>query len=292
MFSGSIPAEITPFSQNLEIDYDCLGTHIDFLISEGSHGLVSCGTTGESPTLNHDEHKAVTEFIIKRSKGRVPVMAGCGSNSTQESIDFVNHAYKSGANATLLVTPYYNKPTQIGLYEHFKSISEACLDIPNYLYNIPGRSVVHINTETIKKLSLLKNIVGVKDATADLSNPLDVRQECGENFIQLSGEDATFLSFLVNGGVGCISVTANVVPRLCANIYELWKKQNIKEAVDLNFKLFPLNKALFLETSPSPVKYALSKLKKCHNILRKPMVVVQKNTETIIDKSLKDLNLI
>jgi 4-hydroxy-tetrahydrodipicolinate synthase len=292
MFSGSIPAVITPFSQNLEVDYDCLATHIDFLISEGSHGLVSCGTTGESPTLNHDEHKAVTEFIIKRSKGRVPVMAGCGSNSTQESIDFVNHAYKSGANATLLVTPYYNKPTQVGLYEHFRSISEACLDIPNYLYNIPGRSIVSINTETIQKLSLLKNIVGVKDATADLSNPLDVRQECGENFIQLSGEDATFLSFLISGGVGCISVTANVVPRLCANIYELWKKQKIKEAIDLNFKLFPLNKALFLETSPSPVKYALSKLKKCHNILRKPMVVIQKNTETIIDKSLRDLNLI
>ena len=276
----------------LLIDYDSLDRHIEFLISEGSHGLVSCGTTGESPTLNHDEHKKVTEFIINKSKGRIPVMAGCGSNSTEESIDFVNHAYKSGANGTLLVTPYYNKPTQRGLYEHFRLIAESCPEIPNYLYNIPGRSVINIETETIKKLSLIKNIVGVKDATADLTTPLDVMTNCGKNFQQLSGEDATFLSFLISGGSGCISVTANVVPHLSASIYNLWKVKKIKEAMDLNFKMYPINKVLFTETSPSPVKYALSRMGRCQNILRKPMVPIEKVNEKKIDVTLKDLNLI
>ena len=266
MFEGSIPAVITPFDKNEEIDFDSLDKHINFLIAEGSHGLVSCGTTGESPTLNHDEHKKVTEFIINKSKGRIPVMAGCGSNSTEESIDLVDHAYKSGADGTLLVTPYYNKPTQRGLFEHFRLIAESCPDIHNYLYNIPGRSVVSIETETIQKLSNIKNIVGVKDATADLTTPLDVKINCEENFNQLSGEDSTFLSFLISGGIGCISVTANVVPNLSANIYNLWKSQKIKEAMDLNFKMFPLNKVLFTETSPSPVKYALSRMGKCQNL--------------------------
>ena len=292
MFEGSIPAVITPFDKSNAIDYDSLDRHIEFLISEGSHGLVSCGTTGESPTLNHDEHKKVTEFIINKSKGRIPVMAGCGSNSTEESIDFVNHAYKSGANGTLLVTPYYNKPTQRGLYEHFRLIAESCPEIPNYLYNIPGRSVINIETETIKKLSLIKNIVGVKDATADLTTPLDVMTNCGKNFQQLSGEDATFLSFLISGGSGCISVTANVVPHLSASIYNLWKVKKIKEAMDLNFKMYPINKVLFTETSPSPVKYALSRMGRCQNILRKPMVPIEKVNEKKIDVTLKDLNLI
>ncbi|MBD23143.1 MAG: 4-hydroxy-tetrahydrodipicolinate synthase [Alphaproteobacteria bacterium] len=292
MFEGSIPAVITPFGKNNEIDFESLDRHIEFLISEGSHGLVSCGTTGESPTLNHDEHKEVTEFIIKKSKGRVPVMAGCGSNSTKESIDFVHHAYKSGANGILLVTPYYNKPTQKGLYEHFNVIAKSCPEVPNYLYNIPGRSVVKIEIETIKKLSQIDNIVGVKDATADLTTPLEVKTNCKDNFQQLSGEDATFLSFLISGGNGCISVTANVVPRLSANIYNLWKSKKIDEAMSLNFKMYPLNNVLFLETSPSPVKYALSKMGKCQNILRKPMVPVEKETEKKIDNTLKDLNLV
>ena len=292
MFEGSIPAVITPFDKNEEIDFDSLESHIEFLISEGSHGLVSCGTTGESPTLDHDEHKIVTEFIINKSKGRVPVMAGCGSNSTKESIDFVHHAYKSGAKATLLVTPYYNKPTQKGLYEHFRLIANSCPKIPNYLYNIPGRSVVRLEIDTLKKLSQISNIVGVKDATADLTTPLEVRTNCKESFQQLSGEDATFLSFLISGGVGCISVTANVVPGLIANIYNLWKSKKINEAMSLNFKLYPLNNVLFSETSPSPVKYALSRMGKCHNILRKPMVSIEKETEKKIDITLKDLNLI
>ena len=278
MFEGSIPAVITPFDKNEEIDFDSLESHIEFLISEGSHGLVSCGTTGESPTLDHDEHKIVTEFIINKSKGRVPVMAGCGSNSTKESIDFVHHAYKSGAKATLLVTPYYNKPTQKGLYEHFRLIANSCPKIPNYLYNIPGRSVVRLEIDTLKKLSQISNIVGVKDATADLTTPLEVRTNCKESFQQLSGEDATFLSFLISGGVGCISVTANVVPGLIANIYNLWKSNKINEAMSLNFKLYPLNNVLFSETSPSPVKYALSRMGICLNILRKPMVSIEKET--------------
>ena len=292
MFEGSIPAVITPFDKNEEIDFDSLESHIEFLISEGSHGLVSCGTTGESPTLDHDEHKIVTEFIINKSKGRVPVMAGCGSNSTKESIDFVHHAYKSGAKATLLVTPYYNKPTQKGLYEHFRLIANSCPKIPNYLYNIPGRSVVRLEIDTLKKLSQISNIVGVKDATADLTTPLEVRTNCKESFQQLSGEDATFLSFLISGGVGCISVTANVVPGLIANIYNLWKSKKINEAMSLNFKLYPLNNVLFSETSPSPVKYVLSRMGKCLNILRKPMVSIEKETEKKIDITLKDLNLI
>ena len=292
MFEGSIPAVITPFDKNEEIDFDSLESHIEFLISEGSHGLVSCGTTGESPTLDHDEHKIVTEFIINKSKGRVPVMAGCGSNSTKESIDFVNHAYKSGAKATLLVTPYYNKPTQKGLYEHFRLIANSCPKIPNYLYNIPGRSVVRLEIDTLKKLSQISNIVGIKDATADLTTPLEVRTNCKESFQQLSGEDATFLSFLISGGVGCISVTANVVPGMIANIYNLWKSKKINEAMSLNFKLYPLNNVLFSETSPSPVKYALSRMGKCLNILRKPMVSIEKETGKKIDTTLKDLNLI
>ena len=181
LFKGSIPAIITPFDSNFEVNYDELANHIEFLISEGSHGLVSCGTTGESPTLDHNEHKKVTEFIIKQSKKRIPVMAGCGSNSTQESIDLVEHAFKAGASGTLLVTPYYNKPTQNGLYQHFKKIANSCEKFPIYLYNIPGRSVVKIDSNTINKLSKINNIVGVKDATADLTTPLEIRKYVVQN---------------------------------------------------------------------------------------------------------------
>ena len=292
LFKGSIPAVITPFDAKSQIDYDDLANHIEFLINEGSHGLVSCGTTGESPTLNHDEHKKVTEFIINQANGKTPVMAGCGSNSTKESIDFVRHAYKSGASASLLVSPYYNKPTQLGLYEHFKKVAEACKNLPMYLYNIPGRSVVNINTLTMKKLSAINNIVGVKDATADLTTPLEVRNTCGKKFQQLSGEDATFLAFLISGGDGCISVTANVAPGICSQIYELWRLRKIDEAMNLNFKIYQLNNVLFDETRPGPVKYALSRMKKCKNILRLPLVSIEKNTKNKIDKVLKELGLI
>ncbi len=292
IFKGSIPAVITPFSKSLEIDFDSLAKHIDFLISEGSHGLVSCGTTGESPTLSHDEHKKVTEFIIKKCNGRIPVMAGCGSNSTTETIDLVQHAKKSNANATLLVTPYYNKPSDEGLYKHFKKIAESCGNFPIYLYDIPGRSVKKISSELLKELSKISNIIGVKDATSDLSSPMDVIQNCGKEFIQLSGEDATFLAFLVNGGTGCISVTANVVPGVCAQIYNSWIKKDFEESMRLNQLLYSLNKSLFLESSPCPVKYALSRLKKCENILRLPLTSIKESTKLEVDKALKNLDLI
>lgn len=291
IFKGSIPAVITPFTEDLEIDFDSLEKHVNFLIDEGSHGLVSCGTTGESPTLSHEEHKKVTEFIIKTCNFRVPVMAGCGSNSTLETLEFVKHASKSKADGALLVTPYYNKPTQAGLYQHFSTVAKNNKELPIYLYDIPGRSVVKISLELIVKLSKISNIVGVKDATSDLASPMDVRIACGDNFHQLSGEDATFLAFLVNGGIGCISVTANVSPKLCADIYNSWKRGDIETAMKLNYKLFPLNKILFAETSPSPVKYALNKLNKCSNILRLPLVSVSDLTKHEIDKVLDQLDL-
>ena len=291
MFKGSIPAVITPFD-NESIDYDSLQVHIDFLIKEGSHGLVSCGTTGESPTLDHDEHKKVTEFLVKHSSNKVPVMAGCGSNSTKESIELVHHAKNIGANAALLVSPYYNKPTQEGLFQHFEKIALSQPDFPIYLYNIPGRSVVNINIGTLKKLSELKNIVGVKDATSDLSLPLKVRSECGKSFIQLSGEDATFLSFLISGGIGCISVAANVIPKLCADLYNHWVSGNITEATRINDLIFPLNDALFIETSPGPVKYALSLMKKCKNQLRLPLVTINEENKKKIKDVMNKLHLI
>ncbi len=292
VFKGSIPAVITPFTESLEIDFDCLERHIEFLISEGSHGLVSCGTTGESPTLDHDEHKKVTEFIIKKTNRRVPVMAGCGSNSTQESVDLVKHAFKSKADGVLLVTPYYNKPTQQGIIQHFEKIALSCPEMLIYLYNIPGRSVVGISSETTVKLSKISNIVGVKDATGDLNTPLEIHDLCGKNFDQISGEDSTFLAFLISGGIGCISVSANLIPKISAKIYNLWKDGKVQEAMKLNHEIYNLNKSLFIETSPAPIKYALSKLSKCKNILRLPLVQVSKETEKKIDISLKKLNLV
>ena len=291
IFKGSIPAVITPFDRNHNIDFDSLEKHINFLIDEGSHGLVSCGTTGESPTLDHDEHKKVTEFIVKKSNSRVPVMAGCGSNSTKETLDLVDHAKKSKADAALLVTPYYNKPSEDGLFKHYKFISEK-IDLPVYLYDIPGRSIVRLSINLIEKLSKIKNIIGIKDATSDLSSPMEVRRICGKNFVQLSGEDATFLAFLMNGGTGCISVTANVVPRISSQIYESWKNKDFVKSMELNHLLYPLNKALFLQSSPCPVKYALSKMNKCLNILRLPLTPVNEDTMNEIDLVLKHLNLI
>ena len=291
IFKGSIPAVITPFTKNFDVDFDALEEHINFLINEGSHGLVSCGTTGESPTLSHDEHKKVTEFIIKKSDSRVPVMAGCGSNSTIETLDLVDHAKKSKSDAALLVTPYYNKPSQEGLYNHYETIANK-INLPIYLYDIPGRSIVKLSVDLIRKLSAIKNIVGIKDATSDLSAPMEIKYNCGKDFYQLSGEDATFLAFLMSGGIGCISVTANVAPKLSAQIYESWKNGNFEESMKLNYLLYPLNRALFLESSPCPVKYALSKMNKCLNKLRLPLTSVNKETMDEIDRVLKNLNLI
>ncbi len=290
-FCGSIPAVITPFEKNFEIDMDSLEKHINFLISNGVHGLVSCGTTGESPTLTHDEHKLVTEKILSFSKGKVPVMSGCGSNSTKESIDLVKHSESIGVNAVLLVTPYYNKPTQQGIIKHFKSIAQNT-KLPIYLYNIPGRSVANIEIETLKELSKVSNIVGVKDATADLTYPLQTSNACGKNFIQLSGEDATFLSFLISGGVGCISVSANIIPRLHSEMYNLWNVGEFKKAMKINHDIYELNSALFLETSPAPVKYALSLMKRCSPSIRLPLVEVENYTKQKIKSALKKLKII
>ncbi len=292
MFKGSIPAVITPFDKNKSIDFDTLNIHIDFLITEESHGLVSCGTTGESPTLDHEEHKKITEAIIKRSNKKVPVMAGCGSNSTKESIELVKHAKSQGADASLIVSPYYNKPSQEGLFQHFKEIANCVPSLPVYLYNIPGRSVVNIDSDTMKKLSKIENIVGVKDATSDLSVPLETILKCGKEFIQLSGEDATFLSFLISGGKGCISVSANVIPKLCSRIYSFWNQGKIKEAMEINEFIYPLNKVLFVESSPSPVKYALSLMKRCENNLRSPMVSISEENKILIKDVMKALELI
>ena len=290
-FCGSIPAVITPFDKNFEIDLDSLEKHINFLISNGVHGLVSCGTTGESPTLTHDEHKLVTEKILSFSKGKVPVMSGCGSNSTKESIDLDKHSESIGVNAVLLVTPYYNKPTQQGIIKHFKSTAQNT-KLPIYLYNIPGRSVANIEIETLKELSKVSNIVGVKDATADLTYPLQTSNACGKNFIQLSGEDATFLSFLISGGVGCISVSANIIPRLHSEMYNLWNVGEFKKAMKINHNIYELNSALFLETSPAPVKYALSLMKRCSPSIRLPLVEVENYTKQKIKSALKKLKII
>ena len=291
MFKGSIPAIITPFNKDKSIDFVSLGEHVEFLIIEGSHGLVSCGTTGESPTLTHQEHNKVTEFIIDKTNKRVPVIAGCGSNSTQESIELVEHANAANADGVLLVSPYYNKPSQDGLYEHFKIIAKSVPNLPVLLYNIPGRSIVNINLDTMTKLSEIENIVGVKDATSDLGLPIKTKKMCGEKFIQLSGEDATFLSFLVSGGIGCISVTANVTPRLCSDLFNSWEKGDIVEATKINDLLNPLNEVLFVESSPMPVKFALSLLGKCENQLRLPLVPIQSKNQAKIINVLQKLEL-
>ena len=291
IFYGSIPAVITPFNDNDSINFEQLKNHIEFLISNGSNGLVSCGTTGESPTLDHDEHKKVTEKILKYSKKNVPVIAGCGSNSTKESIELTKHAESIGVDGILLVSPYYNKPSQRGLYLHFKTIAEST-KLPIFLYNIPGRSIVNIEMHTMSKLSKIENIIGVKDATSDLSLPMETIKECGKNFIQLSGEDSTFLSFLANGGEGCISVTANVAPKLCSELYQNWKKNNFNKAMQINQTLHQLNKVLFLETSPAPVKYALNLMNKCNANLRLPLVEIEDDTKKKVKEVLISLNLI
>ncbi len=272
-FHGSNPALITPFKDG-KVDEAAFRKFVAWQIKEGSHGLVPVGTTGESPTLTPDEHKRVTEICIAEAKGRVPVIAGTGSNSTAEAIDYTEHAKKAGADAALVVVPYYNKPTQDGIYAHFKAIAEA-VDIPIFVYNVPGRTVANISVETLTRLAKdFPNIVGTKDASADLTRPSRQRLASGEKFIQLSGEDGTALGFNAHGGVGCISVTANVAPRLCAEFQEATLKGDYLKALKLQDRLMPLHHALFVETSPGPVKYAASLLGLCAAEARLPMVPV------------------
>ena len=270
MFHGSIVALLTPFKGG-KVDEKAFQSFVEWQVAQGTHGLVPCGTTGESPTLSHEEHNRVVELCIEAAGGKVPVMAGTGSNSTDETIALTRHAKQAGAQAALVVTPYYNKPSQEGLYQHFKAIHDAA-DLPIFIYNIPGRSVVDMSVSTMARLAKLPNIVGVKDATADLSRPSRLLQEVGPDFIQLSGEDATALGFNAQGGVGCISVTANIAPALCSAMQTAWAKGDLKEAFRLRDVLSPLHDSMFVETSPAPVKFAASLLGLGTDEVRLPLV--------------------
>ncbi|PWC48831.1 4-hydroxy-tetrahydrodipicolinate synthase [Azospirillum melinis] len=270
MFHGSIVALLTPFKGG-KVDEKAFQSFVEWQVAQGTHGLVPCGTTGESPTLSHEEHNRVVELCIEAAGGKVPVMAGTGSNSTDEAIALTRHAKQAGAQAALVVTPYYNKPSQEGLYQHFKAIHDAA-DLPIFIYNIPGRSVVDMSVATMARLAKLPNIVGVKDATADLSRPSRLLQEVGPDFIQLSGEDATALAFNAQGGVGCISVTANIAPALCSAMQTAWAKGDLKEAFRLRDVLSPVHDSMFVETSPAPVKFAASLLGLGSDEVRLPLV--------------------
>jgi 4-hydroxy-tetrahydrodipicolinate synthase len=290
MFKGSIPAVITPFIGD-EVDYDSLTKVLNFLIDNGSHGLVPCGTTGESPTLSHEEHKKIIEETIRVADKRVPVIAGTGSNNTLEAVEYTEHAEKSGADAALIVTPYYNKPTQSGLYEHFKTIADKT-NIPIIIYNIPGRSIVDMTIETMIELSKINKIIGVKDATNDLFRPLLTRKKMQNDFCYLSGEDGTSLAYLAQGGHGCISVTANVAPKLCSEMHTAWQNGNISKAQEINLKLSSLHNSLFVESSPGPVKYAASLLGLCNKNTRLPLSEIRDDTKILVKNCLKELQLL
>jgi 4-hydroxy-tetrahydrodipicolinate synthase len=290
MFKGSFTALITPFDGG-EVDYAAFARLVEIQIGAGTHGLVPVGTTGESPTLSHDEHRLVVETCIAAAKGRVPVIAGAGSNSTKEAIDLARHAEKAGAAAVLVVTPYYNKPTQEGLYLHFKAIDDA-IGIPIIIYNIPPRSVVDMSVATMARLAKLPNIAGVKDATASPVRVSQQRLAMGEGFNQLSGEDATALAFMAHGGHGCISVTSNVAPRLCAQFQNACLAGEFRRALELHDKLMPLHEALFVETNPGPVKYAASRLGLCKADTRLPLAPVSEQTKAIVDAALEKTGLL
>ncbi|HQT63672.1 MAG: 4-hydroxy-tetrahydrodipicolinate synthase [Acidocella sp. 20-57-95] len=273
MFHGSMVALITPMREDGSIDEDAYVRFIDWQIAQGTHGIVPVGTTGESPTLSHDEHKRVVELAVATARGRVPVIAGAGSNSTAEAIGLAQHAKKAGADAVLVVTPYYNKPTQEGLFRHYTAIADAA-DIPIIIYNIPGRSVIDMSVETMARLAKHKNIVGVKDATANLTRPLHTTRACGEAFVQLSGEDHTAIAYLASGGHGCISVTANVAPALCAQMHNAWQNGDVKTAMAIQARLVPLHDAMFVESNPGPVKFAASLLGFGSNTCRLPLAPI------------------
>jgi 4-hydroxy-tetrahydrodipicolinate synthase len=289
-FRGSFTALVSPF-QNGSVDEKAFRALVAWQVDEGTNGLVPAGTTGESPTLSHDEHKQVVEWCISEVHGRVPVMAGAGSNSTREAIDLARHAEKAGADAVLVVTPYYNKPTQEGLYQHFKAINDA-IGIPIFIYNIPPRSVIDMSVDTMKRLYELKNIIGVKDATANLMRVSQQRAALGPDFIQLSGEDATALGFMAHGGHGCISVTSNVAPRLCSEFQSACLRGDYAAALKLQDKLMPLHQQLFIETSPAPIKYALSLIGKCVDSVRLPMVPLSDNSKPAVRDAMVHAGLI
>ena len=292
MLRGSLTALVTPFLADGGFDEKAFRAFVDWQIDEGTTGLVPVGTTGESPTLSHDEHHLVVKTCIDQARGRVPVVAGAGSNNTAEAVSLARHAEKAGADAVLVVTPYYNRPTQRGLYEHFAAVAKA-VTLPIIIYNIPPRSVIDMMPETMGRLaSDFKNIVGVKDATGKVERVSEQRMTCGRDFIQLSGEDASALGFNAHGGVGAISVTANVAPRLCAEFQEATLNGDKDKAIELQDRLMPLHKALFIEPGVSGSKYALSRLGRIENVVRSPLMTVEEATAERIDAAMKHAGLI
>ncbi len=290
MFKGSIPALITPFRDGA-LDLSALEALVDWHVAEGSTGLVPVGTTGESPTLSHEEHETVIEVVVKAAAGRIPVIAGAGSNNTTEAVRFMRHAERVGADAALVVTPYYNKPTQAGLIAHFTALHDCC-SLPIVIYNIPGRSVIDMTPETMGALARLPRIIGVKDATGDIVRVSRQRQLCGADFVQLSGEDASALGFNAHGGVGCISVTANVAPKLCAEFQAATLAGDYATALAYQDRLMPLHRAVFLEPGVAGAKYALSRLGRCANEVRLPLLPVTERVATEIDAAMTHAGLI
>ncbi|MEK9904859.1 MAG: 4-hydroxy-tetrahydrodipicolinate synthase [Rhodospirillales bacterium] len=290
MFKGSLPALITPF-KNGEVDTKAFQEFVEWQIAEGSHGLVPCGTTGESPTLSHEEHKLVVELCIEAAAGRVPVIAGAGSNSTLEAIDLAKHAKSAGADAVLVVAPYYNKPSQEGLFRHFEAINNA-VEIPIIVYNIPPRSIVDIQPITMARIAKLANVVGVKDATNDLARPLREKNLIGPDWCMLSGEDGTAIAYLAQGGSGCISVTANVAPRLCSMMQEAWQQGAMDRVRELNESLMPLHDAIFCEPSPAPAKYGVSLLGKASDKVRLPLAEASGVARGRMEDAMKALKII
>ena len=293
MFKGSNVALVTPFKGN-SLDEETYIKIINFHLENGTNGLVPAGTTGESPTLSHREHEKVIELCIQEAKGKIPVIAGTGSNSTTEAISLTQHAEKAGADGALIVTPYYNKPTQEGLYQHYKAINDKC-GIPIIIYNIPGRSVIDMTVDTMARLFELKNIVGVKDATGDLNRVDETFKKIGNEFIQLTGEDGLAYEYNKRGGVGCISVTANIAPKMCSDMQKFSKSQDKdeqKKAEEIDIKLQPVHKSLFIESNPSPVKYAAKLIGLCDDNVRLPLVTVLDETKTEVKKALISAELI
>ncbi|HZF76486.1 MAG TPA: 4-hydroxy-tetrahydrodipicolinate synthase [Acetobacteraceae bacterium] len=290
MFRGSLVALVTPMRADGSLDERAFQDLVDWQIREGTQGLIPVGTTGESPTLSHEEHKRIVELCVEAAARRVPVVAGTGSNSTAEAVDFTRHAKQAGADAALVVTPYYNKPTQEGMVLHFTAIADVGL--PVLIYNIPPRSVVDMTVETMARLAKHPHIVGVKDATANLARPLHTRRACGPDFCQLSGEDHTVLSFLAAGGHGCISVTANVAPRLCREMHDAWVAGRVADAIAIQDRLVPVHDAMFCETSPGPVKYGMSLLGRGSSHCRLPMAPVAEANQVRIREAMAGAGLL
>ena len=291
MFKGSLVALITPMTQNGAVDEKAYAELVDWQIKEGTQGLIPVGTTGESPTLSHDEHRRVVEICIEVAAKRVPVIAGAGSNSTEEAIALTRHAKEAGADAALVVTPYYNKPTQEGMFLHYSAIADN-VDLPVIIYNIPGRSIVDMNVETMARLAKHKNIVGVKDCAPSLARPIQQRLAIGGDWCQLSGEDGTVLSYMAAGGHGCISVTANIAPRLCREMHDAWASGQIQKAIDIQDRMTPLHDALFSETSPAPVKYAASLLGKTADFCRLPLAPTSEGVKARVRAAMTAVGLL